>query len=187
MTDRTREEKIAEDFVSHKLMRSGIYVAKPYFDIDAADLLALLRFELKINQGGFFKYCRIQCKYRSLSGSNSKVEIEERYMSHDLIVFLYVDEGIQSEDMLYCFFYYDIQSLTSPWSHRNGKYTLRFSDGAFRKKLKKYLFIGNEDKIAIKIKQLIETSFQVEETVHGFIECTLPAFTIQATMKDGDE
>jgi hypothetical protein len=52
-------EHIAEDLISHALQRQGILVAKPKFDHDGADLLALL----DVSDGA--KFCRIQCKGRS--------------------------------------------------------------------------------------------------------------------------
>lgn len=51
--DITVMEYTAEDFIAHKLQRSGFLVAKPKFDQDGADLHAFL--DVKDNA----KFCRI--------------------------------------------------------------------------------------------------------------------------------
>ncbi len=55
MVDTSVKEYTAEDLITYKLQRSGIYVAKPKFDMDGTNLFALLRF--KSDTGIVFKYC----------------------------------------------------------------------------------------------------------------------------------
>ncbi|HEY5866461.1 MAG TPA: hypothetical protein VI542_13090, partial [Candidatus Tectomicrobia bacterium] len=81
--DTTVMEYTAEDLITHKLLRAKIFVAKPKFDLEGADLLALLN----VSDGA--KFCRIQCKGRSLVHSpTSQVEIPKGYVTGGFIVFL---------------------------------------------------------------------------------------------------
>lgn len=173
MVDTTVKEYTAEDLITYKLQRFGIYVSKPKFDVDGTDLFALLRFPSR--SGSVFKYCRVQCKYRSLVGAgNNAVDIPERYVAPDFIVFLYVEDGDIAENHLFCFLWEDIVAKSSPWSKTAGQFRLSIRITDFKEALAKYTF-GQET--VQKIKQRIETSFQVIEPIHGFIEGNLPAFT----------
>lgn len=80
--DTTVMEYTAEDLIAHKLQRANILVAKPKFDQDGADLLALLH--VKDNA----KFCRIQCKGRSLGKYGASVEIPTKYVSDGFVLFL---------------------------------------------------------------------------------------------------
>lgn len=92
-------EHIAEDLISHALQRNNILVAKPKFDHNGADLLALL----DVSDGA--KFCRIQCKGRSLLNSpDSRIEIPSIYATDGLVVILFIEDGNPVEECLYCFF-----------------------------------------------------------------------------------
>jgi len=176
MVNTSMKEYTAEDLITYKLQRLGIYIAKPKFDIDGTDLFAMLRSQT--NTGVIFKYCRIQCKYRSLTGNKrNNVEIPEAYVKHDFIVFLYIEDGDIANNHLYCFLWEDMLAQCSPWHLKNGKYNLSISCKDFEKLFRKYVF--DQAKVD-RIKQRIETSLQIIQTVHGFAELTLPAFEIKA-------
>lgn len=102
--DTTHLEYTAEDLIAHKLQRSGLLVAKPKFDRDGADLIALL----DVADGA--KFSRIQCKGRSLKSSpNSNVKIPAEYVSGSFFCFLYIDTG-DNETFIFCFSVNDIKS-----------------------------------------------------------------------------
>ncbi len=95
--DTTYLEYTAEDLIAHKLQRGGLLVAKPKFDRDGTDLIALM----EVADGA--KFCRIQCKGRSLiSSNNSNVTIPKEYVKGAFFVFLYVDIG-NNEPHIFCF------------------------------------------------------------------------------------
>jgi hypothetical protein len=95
--DTTHLEYTAEDLIAHKLQRGGLLVAKPKFDRDGADLIALM----EVADGA--KFCRIQCKGRTLiKGNSSNVEIPEDYVKGAFWLFLYVDIG-DDNPHIYCF------------------------------------------------------------------------------------
>ena len=88
MSDTKKLEMIAEDLISHKLQRHDILVAKPKFDRSGGDLLAML----SVEDGA--RFCRIQCKGRSLytPRSKNKVVIRNEYVTDSFITFLYIDD-----------------------------------------------------------------------------------------------
>ena len=95
--DTTYLEYTAEDLIAHKLQRGGLLVAKPKFDRDGTDLIALM----EVADGA--KFCRIQCKGRTLINSNnSNVKIPKEYVKGAFVVFLYVDIG-EREPHIFCF------------------------------------------------------------------------------------
>ena len=95
--DTTYLEYTAEDLIAHKLQRGGLLVAKPKFDRDGTDLIALM----EVADGA--KFCRIQCKGRALINcNNSNVRIPKEYVTGAFFVFLYVDTG-GSEPHIFCF------------------------------------------------------------------------------------
>jgi len=181
MTDTSIKEYTAEDLITYKLQRSGILVAKPKFDTDGTDLYAMLRFQS--NTGVVFKYCRIQCKYRSLVGSGKNVvEIPESYVRPDLIVFLYIEDGDIAENHLFCFFWEDIRATSSPWLFKGGQFSLSINVSSFKEILKNYVF--DQAKVD-RIKQRIQTSFEVIEPIHGFAELTFSDFEVSGEGKVG--
>ena len=79
--DTTHLEYTAEDLISHKLMQAGLLVAKPKFDREGTDLLALLQMADGV------KFCRIQCKGRSIKDSNSNIKIPTSYVTNGFVLF----------------------------------------------------------------------------------------------------
>ena len=132
--DTTKLEYTAEELIAHKLQMFDLLVAKPKFDRDGADLLAFMEFDDGV------KFCRIQCKGRSLKNSNhSNISIPENYVTPSFVVFLFVDDGSFESNNLYCFFASDI----TQWKRSEGKYILNINKNTFFKKLDFYKF-GSE-------------------------------------------
>ena len=181
MVDTSVKEYTAEDLITYKLQRSGIYVAKPKFDMDGTDLFALLRF--KSDTGIVFKYCRIQCKYRSLTRTGKNIiDIPKSYVKADFVVFLYIDDGDVAENYLFCFLWEDIVANSSPWHLQGDKFRLSVSSCNFKEALKGYIF--SQSKVD-KIKQRIETSFQVIANSHISAELSLPPIETKIEIKGG--
>jgi hypothetical protein len=180
MSDTSVKEYTAEDLITYKLQRSGIYVAKPRFDTDGTDLFGMLRSD-SLSGGITFRYCRIQCKYRSIVGSDRNiVQIKKSYVTPDLVVFLYVEDGDIAHTHLFCFLWDDIRANSSPWSKDAHQFTLSIRKGNFKSALRNYLFDSCR---ADRIKQCIQTSRQVIESTHGFAHLSLPNIKIDAKAK----
>lgn len=102
--DTTHLEYTAEDLIAHKLQRYGLLVAKPKFDRDGADLIALI----SVADGA--KFCRIQCKGRSLKTcNNSNVKVPADYITDAFFVFLYIDI-CDNNTHIFCFSADDIKT-----------------------------------------------------------------------------
>ena len=145
-------ENIAELKIAHELQKHGILVAKPFFDQNGTDLLAFM----KMNDG--VKFCRIQCKGRSLpKGKSSNISIPQSYVSNGFIVFLYLDFG-DYKDGLYIFYTTEIKSWTL---NENKEYVLSLTNSNVKDKLKKYIL--SYSRISM-IKNLI----QIEELMPEF-------------------
>ena len=99
-------EYTAEDLIAHKLQRSGLLVAKPRFDQQGADLLAMLQ----VGDGA--RFCRVQCKGRTLRAPASRTEVvvPAAYVTPGLVLFLFVETGDAETTHLYCFFAADIRA-----------------------------------------------------------------------------
>ncbi|WP_010477981.1 hypothetical protein [Acaryochloris sp. CCMEE 5410] len=142
--DTSRLEYTAEDLISHKLQQSGILVAKPKFDREGTDLLAFL------DMGDNVKFCRIQCKGRSLANSNSNVKLPKSYVTAGFVLFLYVEESA-ADSGLYCFFQSDLESLSE---NARDEYILSLLRNNYKAKLERYKFDDTKIKlIRILIKQ----------------------------------
>jgi hypothetical protein len=129
--DTTHKANIAEDLISHKLQRSGLLVAKPKFDHEGADLLVLMNLE----KGA--KFCRVQCKGRSLLKlmSKSHVEVPKKYIQGAFLLVLFIDDGEEKETNLFCFFQDDIENRWKLRTVRNSEcefYRLSFSKASYK-------------------------------------------------------
>jgi hypothetical protein len=133
--DTTHIAYIAEDLISHKLQHSGLLVAKPKFDCEGADLLVLM----DVGEGA--KFCRVQCKGRSLVKSvSSNVKVPKSYVTGAFILFLFVDDGNEQETNLFCFFSSDIENRWKLKTFRNSArdyYRLSFSKPTYKNVSKK--------------------------------------------------
>lgn len=141
-------ELVAEHFVSHTLGRYGILCAKPYFDQIGADLLGIMELD------GIAKFCRIQCKGRTVKENNSSVCIPIEYVDSDFAAFLFVEDGKLEESKLYCFFADDFRNWSPLPKDGPINYVLYLKkNGAFRDDLREYEF---EEDRANRLKVLIE-------------------------------
>lgn len=168
-------EHIAEDAIAHVLQRNRILVAKPKFDHDGADLIALL----DVADGA--KFCRIQCKGRSLINcKKSYINIPEHYVTDAFFVILFFeDDCIVGQNLsLFCFFGLDIRKKWKIDNKRN--YTLRFSRKNYKETLSEYAF-DNQTVYKI-IKTIINVNLHGEFNTmgHGYAECEFPAFVGEA-------
>lgn len=160
--DTTHLEYTAEDLISHKLQRGGLLVAKPKFDRDGTDLIALM----EVADGA--KFCRIQCKGRTLAGNkSSNVEIPEEYVKGAFFVFLYVETG-NSEPCIFCF---STKDMKSRWILKTNKKTYKkfyylgftkstISNQENKANLLKFLFDNNSIN---KIKEITKMSVSKNE------------------------
>jgi len=160
--DTTYLEYTAEDLIAHKLQRGGLLVAKPKFDRDGTDLIALLT----VDDGA--KFCRIQCKGRTLiTSDNSSVIIPKDYVEGAFFVFLYVDIG-DSEPHIFCFSTKEISSywkLTTDKKTQREIYYLGISKNSFLNQNKESNFIRfsfTNDRID-QIKDIINKSSSKDE------------------------
>jgi HD superfamily phosphohydrolase len=156
--DTTHIAYTAEDLISHKLQRSGLLVAKPKFDRDGADLLAFM----SVDNGT--KFCRIQCKGRSLINSNtSSIDVYESYVTDGFVLFLFINDGNDSTSNLFCFFSNDIKEKWELKTYKEYKkiFRLSFSKSNFNN------VNFSEQKIE-EIKNIIRHSDVKEEFKHFF-------------------
>ena len=129
--DTSTLENIAEDYISHRLQRCGLLVAKPKNDRLGTDLLVFH----EINDG--VKFCRVQAKGRSLASSKkTNIRIPKTYVTKGFVLFLYLEvseKEFDSEAKLYIFFPQEIEQ----WSvTKKGEYQLNLSQSNYEERLK---------------------------------------------------
>lgn len=155
-------EYVAEDFISHKLQQAGILVAKPKFDKKGTDLLAFLE------MGDGVKFCRIQCKGRSVVKTDSNIKIPEKYVTSGFVVFLYIDAG-NSDGDLYCFFESDITS----WNKTSdNEYRLSITKKTFSDKLEFYRFDESKVRLIKGVIEAAKVSGEFRRLVYGTFNIT---------------
>ena len=161
-------EHTAEDLIAHTLQRAGILVAKPKFDQDGADLLGLLH--VKDNA----KFCRIQCKGRSLRQSpTASVSVPKEYASDGLVLFLFVETGDRDANHLFCFLGSEVRN----WKTAKGgkSYVLNLTVSTFKGRLLPFRFDDEKvKKIRLAIHKInVIGEFNIMNL--GWAELTLPA------------
>lgn len=162
--DTTHMEYTAEDLIAHKLQRAGLLIAKPKFDREGTDLIALM----EVKDGA--KFCRIQCKGRSLINSkSSSVKIPKKYTTDSFIVFLYIDDGDVNSTHLFTFFVEDIKT----WKlKKEDEYILNFTKANFQTILKDKIYSSDTiDKIKFRISRA---------NIKAEVNIILPFFQMQA-------
>jgi len=103
--DTTGKANVAEQFIASELLKIEVLVAKSFFDQNGADLLAMLSID------DFNRFCRVQCKYRSLVNSPSQdVAIPCKYVTDGFVLFVYIDTGEFGVRNLFCFFGIEVQN-----------------------------------------------------------------------------
>ena len=166
-------EYTAEDLIAHKLQRSSILVAKPKFDQEGADLLAFLA----VNDGA--RFCRIQCKGRSLIGAETAhIDVRSDWVTDAFIVFLFVETGRQDETYLYCF---TSDEIRDNWTGGNGRFSLTITPAKIESDLVPFRF--SEEKVE-RIKQIIraaDVAKEFSQVIHGTLNVTLEPVTLKAT------
>lgn len=141
-------ELVAEHFVSHTLGRHDILCAKPYFDQMGTDLLGIKQFP------DTAKFCRIQCKGRTVTDKRNHIDIHIEYVASDFVVFLFVEDGRFEDSNLYCFFHDEIRAWGAYPKKKPTHYVLYLKqEGAFKEDLKEFKF-GAER--AARLTKLIE-------------------------------
>ncbi len=151
--DTTKLANVAEDLIAHKLQRGGILVAKPKFDRLGADLLGLI----EVSDGA--KFCRIQCKGRSVRARGAHIEIPFSYVTPAFILVLYL-EADDDTGPLYCFFESDMKTWTR---NAEDEYKLSLPKSSYAAILKGNLFVPATVE---RIKQIIRKSNVAIEIGH---------------------
>jgi hypothetical protein len=169
--DTTLLEYVAEDLISHRLQQGGLLVAKPKFDQQGTDLLTFAEV------GDGVKFCRIQCKGRSVANARANVKIPEAYVTNGFVVFLYVESDPYSGD-LYCFLANDVRSWNK---NRKNEYTLRLSKRDYKSKLVHWLFDSGKIELIRDLIQRAEASGEFRHLIHGTLNVTLDAAVLVAT------
>lgn len=169
MADKSAMEMIAEDLISHFLQRNGVLVAKPKFDNEGGDLLAMLTVE----DGA--RFCRIQSKGRSLyeNSTTRSITIPASYVTESYVVMIYIDDGKFEKTHLYGCFSDDLRK--EPWVEKDdGKRLLLSLTGAnFEERLAP--FAVTPDTVE-RIKGIIQHADVRKEMIHLFDQqaLTLP-------------
>lgn len=161
--DTTHLEYVAEDLISHKLQQAGLLVAKPKFDKEGTDLLAFA----EMSDG--VKFCRIQCKGRTIKKSSSNIKIPEEYVTCGFVVFLYV-EANNNESDLFCFIESDIKTWNK---NSNNEYQLSLSRGTYATQLANYRFDESKVKLIQGIIEAAEVNGEFRRMIYGSINAQL--------------
>jgi hypothetical protein len=165
-------ENTAEDLIAHSLQRAGLLVVKPKFDQNGADLLALL----DVYDGA--KFCRIQCKGRSLVNSpTAHVEVPVEYVTDGLVVVLYIEAGAAIEPRLYCFLGSEVRDN---WTRRDENFVLNITRSRLEADLAPYTF--DESRVREIKKAIINVNVvgEFKTMGHGYADITTPMVTLVA-------
>ncbi|MCF4009490.1 hypothetical protein [Rheinheimera sp. UJ63] len=177
--DTSQLELEAEDFIASRLNRRDLLIAKPKFDVLGTDLLAFSQ----MNDG--VKFCRIQCKGRSLSKSKrSNISIPSKYVTDGFIVFLYIVTP-SPEPFLYMFFPAEVRQWTK---NKGDDFVLAFSLNNFESKLASYKVTDLKVKALKLFIENANVSGEFRNLVVSEINLSWPAFTVSvnATLTDGE-
>ncbi len=145
----------AEKRVAFELLRYDILVAKPLFDKQGADLLAMLR----VDDGA--RFIRVQCKGRSLEASHScHFDIPKAYVTNSFVVFLYLRSATGPN--VFIFFSKDISS----WNiNKKCEYSLSLSAKSFSEKLHRFQLDGEKAKQLAELIQTVDMREQFQELI----------------------
>lgn len=163
MRDTAHLEHTTEDYVSFKLQHAGFLIAKPKFDRDGTDLIALL----SVKDGA--KFGRIQCKGRSLKKHKStNIKVPCEYVIGPFFVFVYID--YEPSDNLFVFFREDIKK----WKKSKSEYVLNItrtyiSDNV----LNEYLF--SDSKIELIKTAILRTTSDLEKEMFRLLSMSIKA------------
>lgn len=156
--DTTHIACTAEDLISYRLQQAGLLVTKPKFDREGTDLIVFMT----VSDGA--KFCKVQCKGRSLAKSNtSNIQVFKSYVTDAFVLLLYIDDGFDDRVNLFCFFSDDIKEKWKLKSFKESSkdiYRLNISKSVFNNANKKGNFIEyilNDTKIE-RLKNIIKNS-----------------------------
>jgi len=137
------------------------------------DLLALL------DAADGARFCRIQCKGRSLVNSaRSNVVIPSDYATDGFVLFLFIETGEAEHTHLYCFLGRDIRET---WRKRTSQYVLNIERRTFEQALAPHLFnSGKIDDIKVAIIN-IDVHGEFRKVIHGYMRATLSPLSLVAT------
>jgi hypothetical protein len=125
--------------------------------------------------GDGVRFCRIQCKYRSLETGKNDVKIPCSYVTNGFIVFLYIKA---KKKYLYCFFASDVRQWPKT---RNDNYRLALSLSNLESRLMCYLFDDSKVRLIEALIRSAETSKEFQSLVHGHASITLAPACVVAT------
>jgi hypothetical protein len=171
LMDTIRLSNVAEDLISHKLQRAGMLVAKPKFDQAGTDLLAFVEI------GDGVKFCRIQCKGRSVVKRGSSIEIPEAYVTNGFVFVLYVETGLKERGDLFCFFSNDIRQWRK---NKHGKYQLAVPRFSVDEKLAFYRFDDSKIQLIKSVIRSAEMSGEFRGMVFARLNATLEPVHLKA-------
>lgn len=161
--DTSHLEYVAEDLIAHRLQQAGLFVAKPKFDAEGTDLVAFREMADGV------KFCRIQCKGRTLKGRTSNVKIPTSYVTRGFIVFLYIEGDTYTGD-LYCFFESEIKT----WPLDNdSKHTLNLAPSNYKSELARYTFDKSKIDVILDLIQSAEISGEFKHVSHASMNVPL--------------
>ena len=167
--DTSHLANIAEDLISHSLQRAGMLVAKPKFDLAGTDLLAFAEMKDGV------KFCRIQCKGRSLVNGSSSIKIPKAHVTDGLVAILYAELG-DSAQHLFCFFANDIRQ----WHQTDAdEYSLSLSRTTIEQKLEFYRFDDTKVHLIQAIVASAELHGEFRSLIYGRAAMTLGAVVVK--------
>lgn len=100
--DTRRLEQIGETLIASSLLEAGILPAKPFFDHLGADLIGFT----SVDDRG--RFCRIQCKYRTLNRSTS-ILLDGSHVAGAFVLFICL--RVDNQKRLYCLLPEEIRFL----------------------------------------------------------------------------
>jgi len=177
--DTTKIEYTAEDLISHKLQRNDILVAKPKFDREGTDLLAFTQ----INDG--VKFCRIQCKGRSIINNSSSVKIPQSYVTSGFVLFLFVETSDSNQTNIYCFFESDFKGGLQWKLNSQKEYYLYISKSNFVYDFKNKVF--NDSKAALIKSVINQAEIDGEFRMWSYGELNIEFPQLKVSMSGGSE
>lgn len=171
MTDTSHLSHVAEDLITHHLQRSGLLVAKPKNDQLETDLLVFGQ----IADG--VKFCRIQCKGRTVSKTGAKMVIPAFHVTPGYVLFMYLSSTPQ-DGGLYCYFATDIRA----WAKAKTKtesYYLRIPRD-YERSLAAWKFGDRHIQQLRFIIEQAETTGEYRLVTFGYADLVAPAPTLTA-------
>ena len=176
MADTSHLAHIAEDLITHHLQRSGLLVAKPKNDRLGTDLLVFDQ----IADG--VKFCRVQCKGRTVSRRGAKITIPEQHVTAGYLLLAYLTTGAD-EGCLYLF----LPTVVQTWpKSAKGVYTLNVGRD-YESKLKPWKFGPHHVQQIKHIIQQAEAVGEFKFVVFGTAYLSLPMFSLESTGHQSDK